>query len=99
MQAAKKKAFKKKKVEEVSSSSEDDDMPELADSSGDENDAECPYCSGTELFQKIQEEKNGLSVKFVLNGLMRIVEKWHRIIFCVLYVLICKTLLDYYHIL
>ena len=92
LQAAKKKAFKKKKVEEVSSSSEDDDMPELADSSGDENDAECPYCSGTELFQKIQEEKNGLSVKFVLNGLMRIVEKWHRIIFCVLYVKICKTL-------
>lgn len=46
-QTTKKKAFKKKKVEEVSSSSEDDDMPELADSSGDEYDAECPYCSGT----------------------------------------------------
>lgn len=46
-QRIKKQSFKKKKVEEVSSSSEDDDMPELADSSGDEYDAECPYCSGT----------------------------------------------------
>lgn len=45
-QTMKKKIFEKKKVEEVSSSSEDDDMPELADSSGDEYDAECPYCSG-----------------------------------------------------
>ncbi|KAL3269430.1 hypothetical protein HHI36_008500 [Cryptolaemus montrouzieri] len=41
-----KNPIKKKKAEEVSSSSEDDDMPELADSSGDEYDAECPYCSG-----------------------------------------------------
>ncbi|KAL3277190.1 hypothetical protein HHI36_012541 [Cryptolaemus montrouzieri] len=45
-QTKKKNPIKKKKAEEVSSSSEDDDMPELADSSGDEYDAECPYCSG-----------------------------------------------------
>nr|XP_049698141.1 jerky protein homolog-like [Helicoverpa armigera] len=45
-QTGKKKDLKKKRVAEVSSSSEDDDMPELADSSGDEYDAECPYCSG-----------------------------------------------------
>lgn len=38
--------MKKKNVAEVSSSSEDDDMPELADSSGDKYDAECPFCNG-----------------------------------------------------
>ncbi|KAL3290555.1 hypothetical protein HHI36_023918, partial [Cryptolaemus montrouzieri] len=71
-----KNPIKKKKAEEVSSSSEDDDMPELADSSGDEYDAECPYCSVT--FRRIQEEKMG-RVIVVLNGLMKIVEMYNII--------------------
>ncbi|XP_067120893.1 uncharacterized protein [Centruroides vittatus] len=44
-----KKVAKKKKIKEPDgSSSEDDNVPELADSSSDDEsyDAECPYCSG-----------------------------------------------------